>query len=134
MRPREGSDVRGVNAVVVSGNVGSVQFGKTAMRGDDTCSFMLAVEKKRGEVTWTRVNVYGGLVQSCQTFLQKGSYVIVEGELMERMNKNKDNKILELRAKDIKFIHTKTRDEEGADHEPGDTDAGNRDEEVSGGV
>jgi len=95
---------KGINCVQVSGNVASITFGTTQERGDDVCSFMLAVEKAKNFTTWIRVNVYGGAVEACKTHLSKGGYVIVEGELMNRKNKMLDDTVVEVRCRDIKFL------------------------------
>lgn len=94
---------KGVNSVTISGNVGSVNFDTTYERGDDVCSFTLAVEKARNMTTWVRINVYGGAVEACKNYLVKGKYVIVEGELMNRMHKQRNDTVLEVRCRDIKF-------------------------------
>jgi len=108
-------NVRGMNVVVLSGNVGSVKFAKTKRYNEDTCSFMLASEKKNGEVTWVRVNVYGQLAVDCQNFMRTGIAVEVVGELMERTNSSGDNKIIEVRGKEINFLRVRNRE----DHDDG---------------
>jgi single-stranded DNA-binding protein len=88
----------------VSGNVGVVDFGRTSNE-EDVCSFLLAIEKKKKNLTWVRVNVFGdGLVKACKQRLARGGYVLVNGELMERVNSSGSNTVVEIRCLDIKFI------------------------------
>lgn len=75
---------RGINAVVVSGNVTQdIRYGHLD-GGDPFCSFTLISEKKgKKKRTIVRINIYQpGLVDVCQDRLQVGVYVLVEGELM----------------------------------------------------
>ena len=75
---------RGINTVVVSGNVTKdIKFGTTE-GGDPFCTFTLISEKKgKKKRTIIRINIYQpGLVDVCQDRLQDGGYVIVEGEMM----------------------------------------------------
>ena len=96
--------MKGVNVAVVSGNVDSVRFSTTKTRGDEVCTFLLCIEKNKESVTWARVNVYGGNVLSCRKFLKRGSPVVIEAELMNRLCQKTNDKVVELRCNDIKFI------------------------------
>lgn len=95
---------KGLNVVAISGNVGKATFSITKERGDEVCSFTMAIEKAKDIVTWVRVNVYGGNVISCKERLHKGGYVIVQGELMSRYSQTRDDRVLEVKCLDIKFI------------------------------
>lgn len=115
--------MRGLNIACVSGNVGVVDFGRTS-NNEEVCSFMLAIEKKKKCLTWIRINVFGeGLVKACRSRLTRGGYVIVNGELMERVNSSGSNTIVEVRCLDIKFIDLNSRDGEG-DDDGGDDSTG----------
>lgn len=104
--------MKGVNVVVLSGNVGSVQFGVTG-NDEEVCTFTLAVEKSRDLVSWARVNVFGGNVVSCRRFLDKGVPVIVQGELMNRYMSQRDF-VTEVRCLDIKYLsYDRGRKQEG---------------------
>lgn len=94
--------MKGLNAVFVSGNVGTIEFSTTRERMDDVCTFTVASEKVRSRPTWVRVNVYGGAVESCRTHLRKGRYVVVQGELMNRQAGA--NLVTEIRCIDVKFL------------------------------
>jgi len=103
--------MRGVNKVVISGNVGDrITYGKTGS-GTPACSFSVASDRKDGKeiiTAWVRVNVYGeDLVHDCQEKLGKGIYVVVDGELMNR--DGKVGELTEVRAREIVFIDGKQR-------------------------
>lgn len=108
--------MRGVNKVIISGNVsGNNVFNKTGA-GVEACSFKLASDRRspQGNVTaWVKINAYGeGLVRICKERLEKGVYVIVEGELMNR--EGTLGELIEVRAKEIVFV---TRRQEEAARE-----------------
>lgn len=99
--------MRGINKVIVSGNVsGDVQFLQGAR---DQCTFCLASDRHaQGQVVtaWIRVNVYiEALVKLCRSRLNKGTYVVVEGELMSRG---------EVRARELIFLKNEGRGYEHA--------------------
>lgn len=105
--------MRGLNVVAISGNVGAIEYSKTAQRQDEVCTFILAIEKARDRLTWVRVNVYGGAVQSCREHLHRGLGVMVKGELMNRQMR--ENLVTEIRCEDIKFIHSNSIGGSGSD-------------------
>jgi hypothetical protein len=65
-----------------------------------------------------RVNIFGPLTLVCKDReMNKGDFVIVEGELMNRVLKNTKESVLEVRCRDIKIFKTQSRTiqrEEGA--------------------
>lgn len=99
--------MRGINKVIVSGNVtGAIEFGKT-QAGLEVCGFHVASDRHTsggGVVTaFIKVNVYvDGLVRICKTRLIKGIYVLVEGELMNREGQHGD--LTEVRAREVIFV------------------------------
>jgi len=109
--------MRGVNRVVISGNVtGAIQEGRTNS-GVPTCTFVLASDRytKDSIVTaWVKINVYGKpLVDVCEPRLRKGRYVLVEGELMNRDGRTAE--LTEVRAKEVIFpTHEAEQESEGA--------------------
>lgn len=107
--------MRGVNKVVISGNVGDrITHGKTGS-GVPACSFSVASDRKDGRDTitaWVRVNVYGEeLVRDCKERLEKGIYAIIDGELMNR--DGKVGELTEVRARSIVFISNRNGDRNG---------------------
>lgn len=100
--------MRGINETQQSGNVsGPIQFGETR-GGDAACSFILAVDRNNAHATFVRVNVYGPLVSVCKQKLHKGAYVIVIGELMNRLrsggNEDSSTTLTEIRSRDVVFV------------------------------
>jgi len=99
--------MRGVNKVVLSGNVTSdVTFNQTRS-GVDVCTFEMVSERGGGEnghKVYAKVNVYlENLVALCGDRLTKGRYVIVDGELMNRNGRSEE--LTEVRARDIVFTN-----------------------------
>lgn len=104
--------MRGHNVVMLSGNIGgNIVNGKTR---DDRPAFSFGVasqnEKKR--TTWVRVNSYDKLAEYCATTADKGLYVSVIGELMNRDGKY--GELTEVRAHQVIF-HTRNNKDDRAD-------------------
>jgi single-stranded DNA-binding protein len=99
--------MRGLNKVVLAGNVtNKIDYARTE-NGKDACTFVIACDRHGvgGSITtaFVKVNVYlEGLVAACQSKLTKGCYLILEGELMNRSTPS--GKQLEVRAWDIVFL------------------------------
>lgn len=107
--------MRGLNRVVLSGNVtGHISYASTD-NGTEVCTFVLASERHSsgGSVTaYVKVNVYiDGLVQVCRNRLEKGGYLLVEGELMNRTSPA--GKVVEVRALELIFLTGGTADGDG---------------------
>lgn len=98
--------MRCINRVLISGNTSnSIRFSSTEA-GEPACTFCMASDKSiasdRSVTTWVRVNVYGSLVQACKKKLSSGTYVLVEGELMNRSSDGRT--VTEVRAKELIFL------------------------------
>lgn len=97
--------MRGVNNVILSGNVGQINFASMSS-GADVLTFTVASDRYgNGEkvTVWVKVNVYvEKLVRICKSKLSKGSYVIVEGELMNREGQH--GELTEVRAREVLFL------------------------------
>lgn len=107
--------MRGFNLVVLSGNVvNAPEYGRTS--STDAMSFLLASSRpsSTGSVTaHVKVNVYiEGLLRICEMKLQKGKYVQVQGELMNRDGRS--GQLVEIRARDILFFADKVPEGEEA--------------------
>lgn len=94
--------MRGVNQVWLSGNVGGKIVTGVTRDGNPCCSFSVAAEDGQRSATWVRANVYGPLAVKVQNRLQKGMYVSIVGELMNR--DGKFGELTEVRAKDVVFF------------------------------
>ena len=98
--------MRGVNRVLIAGHVTDrINFAKTD-RGSPVCSFVLASERPtaRGSLTaCVKINVYiEALVAACRGKLERGCYVLVEGELMNRASPA--GNVTEVRAWELAFF------------------------------
>ena len=98
--------MRGINRVILSGNVGTpISFAKTD-GGAEVCTFALNLERHANGsvVTATvKVNVYmEALVRLARTKLSEGCYLIIEGELMNRTAPQ--GRVTEVRAWELLFL------------------------------
>lgn len=99
--------MRGLNRVIISGNVGAqISFNNTGS-GTPAGSFFLASDRHSsgGAVVsaWVKINIYGdSFVRICRTRLEKGCYVLVEGELMNRDGQL--GELVEVRAREVIFL------------------------------
>lgn len=98
--------MRGINQVVISGNVaGNINFAQL-QRGGQALSFSVASDRKSNGSTitaWVKVNVYHeALVRICKSRLEKGGYVLIQGELMNRDGQH--GELTEVRAREIIFL------------------------------
>jgi len=113
--------MRGINRVILSGNVtGKISFSTTD-KGSEACTFVLAIDRpsKTGVITaFVKVNVYlESLVRLCQGKLVRGCYLLVEGELM-----NRDSPVgrsTEVRAWELVFLSPAAASQ-GAPRDPDD--------------
>ena len=91
-----------MNSVLVSGNVTTLNKGKTAV-DVPAVSLVVALAQRNGETIFARVNAYGRVALCCCERLKQKDYVVILGELMDRKRSNKDDVVMEIRAKDIWF-------------------------------
>lgn len=107
--------MRGINRVLIAGHVADrIVFAQTN-HGADVCSFFIASERPttRGLLTATiKINVYvESLVATCRGKLEKGCYVLVEGELMNR--DSPAGRTTEVRAWELSFFGPPTKPTSG---------------------
>lgn len=99
--------MRGLNRVIISGNVSDAARYHETGTGSKCATFRLASERRGAKpgdsvTAWVKINIYSeALVDICKTRLLKGVYVIVEGELMNRDGVH--GEVTEVRAKEIIF-------------------------------
>lgn len=72
---------RGLNTCTLAGSVGAVDIG-TSKHGVPFVRFSLAIEDRRGEVTWVRATGYRGIHEVCMGRLTTGMFVVVRGSLI----------------------------------------------------
>ncbi len=83
---------KGVNKVILVGNLGQDPDVKFMPSGDAVCNLSLATSEswkdKQGQIQekteWHRVCVFGKLAEICGEYLRKGSQVYFEGKLQTR--------------------------------------------------
>ena len=77
--------------LIFIGNLGSNPEQRFTPSGDPVTTFSVATSRKYGETdetTWFRVSVWGKQAESCNTYLSKGSKVLVEGRLKSNSDGN----------------------------------------------
>ena len=109
--------------LIIIGNLGSNPEMRFTPNGDPVTTFSVATSRKYGEkdeTTWFRVSVWGKQAESCNTYLSKGSRVLVEGRLKAEPNvyQRKDGtwaSSYELTAESVRFLTPKGEQVESAD-------------------
>ena len=104
--------------LIIIGNLGSNPEMRFTPNGDPVTSFSVATSRKYGEkdeTTWFRVSVWGKQAESCNTYLSKGSKVLVEGRLKAEptVYQRKDGtwaSSYELTAETVRFLTPKGED------------------------
>ena len=109
--------------IIIIGNLGRDPEMRFSPSGDPVTTFSVATSRKYGEkdeTTWFRVSVWGKQAESCNTYLSKGSKVLVEGRLKAEPNvyQRKDGtwaSSYELTAESVRFLTPKGEQVESAD-------------------
>lgn len=90
---------RGVNKVILIGNLGADPDTRYTGSGTPVCTLSLAtseswMDKQSGQrqerTEWHRVKVFGKLAEICQEYLRKGRQVYIEGSLRTDKYTGKD--------------------------------------------
>jgi single-stranded DNA-binding protein len=103
--------MKGVSSVTLSGNIGGpILEGRTTNEGDPCLGFRVAIEKPGcSQPVWAKVNVYGQQnVDLCQRRVKPGGYVIVAGELMNRITATGEQ-TMEIKGIVLIFPNTETK-------------------------
>ena len=121
-------------SITVIGNLGRDPEMKFSLSGKAVTSFSIADTRqyKNGsgelvkETTWFRVEVWGNQAEACNTYLKKGSLVLVEGRMKPDINtgnpriyQKKDQSwasSFEIQANNVKFL-SKTETKQAAPEE-----------------
>ena len=77
--------------ITIIGNLGRDPELKFTADGKAVANFSVATSRKykdTDETTWFRVSVWGKQAESCNTYLSKGSKVLVEGRLKSNSDGN----------------------------------------------
>jgi single-strand DNA-binding protein len=88
---------RGVNKVILVGNIGQDPEVRTTQSGNSVCNLSLATTEgvKVGDAwedrtEWHRVVLFGRTAETGQRYLKKGSQVYIEGRVQTRKWQDKD--------------------------------------------
>lgn len=106
---------KGINKVIVVGNLGSDPESRYMDSGAVVCNFSVAAteswkDRNTGEqverTEWVRVEVWGKTAEACIKYLAKGSQVYVEGKMRtDKFEKNgQDHYSTKVRADTVQFL------------------------------
>ncbi len=105
-----------LNSVVVAGNLTKDPIFRETSNKTPVVNFHIAVNRRykdsnnqwQEDVCYVGVVAWNKLAESCRNRLQKGSAVLIEGELQSRTFKTSDDKnrtVVEIKAKRIQFLN-----------------------------
>jgi single-strand DNA-binding protein len=103
-----------MNVFTFSGNVGKASDIRYTQNGDAVLQFSVAVRSgfgKNENTTWVSCNLWGKRAESLSPYIQKGTQVVVSGELNNRKWTNKegqDQLSLEVRVNDLTLVGGKS--------------------------
>ncbi|AGI27102.1 Single-stranded DNA-binding protein Ssb [Candidatus Portiera aleyrodidarum] len=106
--------VRGVNKVILIGNLGKDPSIRYSASGNTVCNFRIATTdtwkdkqsgQKKERTEWHTIVVFNKLASIVQQYLKKGSRVYIEGRLQTR--KWQERYITEIVASDIQLLDLK---------------------------
>ena len=115
--------MRGINLVVMGGNVGNAPEVKYTPAGLPITSFSLAMSEKwkkdgqeESRLEWVRVVCFSNLAEICGQYLSKGDGVLVIGKLRSREYEQNGEKkrATEIIADKVHFL-TKKKEKEESD-------------------
>jgi len=105
-----------VNSVMIAGNLTTAPSFRRTTNGTPVANFYIASNRRfkdntgqwRENVCYVGVVAWYKLAESCAENLQKGSAVLVDGELQSRIWKNEDGSsknVVEIKARRIQFLN-----------------------------
>jgi len=107
---------RGINKVIVVGNLGAAPESRTMPSGGTATNFSVATSEswkdkqtgqKQERTEWHKIVTFGRLAEICAEYLVKGSKVYVEGSLRTRKwqdKAGKDNYTTEIVASEMQML------------------------------
>lgn len=128
------------HTIIIVGNLGRDPEMRYAPNGNAVTSLNVASNRqytdstgqKVKETTWFRVSVWGKQAESCNTYLQKGSSVLVEGELRPdketgnprtyTRNDGSTGASYEVTARTVRFLSTRGATDDQGSAPDGGTD------------
>jgi len=105
-----------INSVLIAGNLTTGPSFRRTTNGTPVANFYIASNRRfkdntgqwRENVCYVGVVAWYKLAESCAENLQKGSAVLVDGELQSRIWKNEDGSsknVVEIKARRIQFLN-----------------------------
>ena len=107
---------KGVNKVIVVGNLGAAPESRTMPSGGTATNFSVATSEswkdkqtgqKQERTEWHKIVTFGRLAEICAEYLAKGSKVYIEGSLRTRKwqdKAGKDNYTTEIVASEMQML------------------------------
>lgn len=119
-----------INSVVIAGNLTKDPTIRETTNRTPVVNFHIAVNRRykdssnqwQEDVCYVGVVAWNKLAESCKNRLQRGSAVLIDGELQSRTFKTDDNKsrtIVEIKAKRIQFLNKLSQNSNGSEKESG---------------
>jgi single-strand DNA-binding protein len=110
-----------LNSVVIAGNLTKDPIFRVTSNSTPVVNFHVAANRRykdsnnqwQEDVCYVGVVAWNKLAESCRSRLQKGSAVLIEGELQSRTFRTEDERsrtIVEIKAKRIQFLNKVQRD------------------------
>ena len=100
--------------IILVGNLGRDPEMRYLQDGKAVTNFSIATSNYKKETAWFRVSVFGASAEACNQYLQKGSKVLVDGELtydastggpkVFSRNDGTAGASFEVVARDVKFL------------------------------
>jgi single-strand DNA-binding protein len=130
------------HTIIIVGNVGRDPEMRYTPSGAPVTSFSVATSRqynnqageKVKETIWFRVTAWNKLAETCNSFLKKGSKVLIEGRLVPDMSTGSpriwqrqdgtSGSSYEVTAATVRFLSTKGETDEGAEIPTAEVDAG----------
>lgn len=122
--------MRGLNLVLLAGNLGNDPEIRYTGSGTPVGSFSLAISsktkvegKEEERVEWVRIVCFTSVAESCAKYLGKGDAVFVMGKVRSRKFTDKDGadrKVTEIIADRVQFLVLKKKSEEAPAAGPAD--------------
>ncbi len=114
-----------LNSVVVAGNLTKDPTFRETSNKTPVVNFHIAVNRRykdsnnqwQEDVCYVGVVAWNKLAESCRNRLQKGSAVLIEGELQSRTFRTDDDKnrtVVEIKAKRIQFLNKLKKTQENS--------------------
>lgn len=115
-----------INSVVIAGNLTKDPTVRETTNHTPVVNFHIAVNRRykdssnqwQEDVCYVGVVAWNKLAESCKNRLQRGSAVLIDGELQSRTFKTDENKsrtIVEIKAKRIQFLNKLSQNNNGSD-------------------